>query len=326
MSRERPLDIALGTCAFKLPVFFPSVSSLKTNLPPEYYVAALTELSAYVGQLLVSAYDVERREAGAREGLLNEIQSARDMGIRVLMDSGNYEGYWCEKAGQWTETDFHQALKRRLCDIAFGFDSHLGRRAGEEYLSDVDRQHERDCSVAEGIEVVPVVHGAAENLPSLCAEVAERLRCQMIAVPERELGDTVTERLRTVAATRKALSGGEHYVALHLLGTGNPTSIALFVWAGADSFDGLEWCQTVVDYDSGGLSHLSHYDFFKGQSAWGESGWPSYAAVLGHNLEFMRGWMNGLRVAVGRDEVERFCTVRLPQRVMSVCAALLSGA
>ncbi|WP_182212931.1 hypothetical protein [Stenotrophomonas acidaminiphila] len=72
-------------------------------------------------------------------------------------------------------------------------------------------------------------------------------------------------------ALRKALDDNGRYVGLHLLGTGNPISIALYAWAGADSFDGLEWCQTVVDHDTGLLFHLSQSDFFRRQTAWGES-------------------------------------------------------
>jgi hypothetical protein len=43
--------------------------------------------------------------------------------------------------------------------------------------------------------------------------------------------------------------------------TDNPFSITLYSAMRADSFDGLEWCQTVVDHETGLLYHLSHVDF-----------------------------------------------------------------
>jgi len=58
-----------------------------------------------------------------------------------------------------------------------------------------------------------------------------------------ELGKLVCDQvsryvfMSSVAAIRSALDLSNRSVALHLLGTGNPLSIALFTWAGADSFD-----------------------------------------------------------------------------------------
>jgi hypothetical protein len=49
---------------------------------------------------------------------------------------------------------------------------------------------------------------------------------------------------------------------LHLLGTGNPLSMIALAAAGADSFDGLEWCRTVSDYENGYLFHFQHFEFF----------------------------------------------------------------
>jgi len=102
---------------------------------------------------------------------------------------------------------------------------------------------------------------------------------------------------------------------LHLLGTGNPISIVLYSAMGADSFDGLEWCQTVVDHDTGLLHHLSQADFFAGQTAWGDDDKLSFQArTLAHNLEFFSDWMRRLRDAMNQDRLPEFCRSNLPPR------------
>ena len=85
----------------------------------------------------------------------------------------------------------------------------------------------------------------------------------MVAIPERELGDGIIERVRTVRDIRRALNGLGKYYPLHLLGTGNPITMIALAAAGADCFDGLEWCRTVVDYEHLTLFHFQHFDFFR---------------------------------------------------------------
>jgi queuine/archaeosine tRNA-ribosyltransferase len=139
----------------------------------------------------------------------------------------------------------------------------------------------------------------------------------MIAVAERRLGDGILQRFDTVNAIRGNLNSLGRYVALHLLGTGNPISIATYTAAGADSFDGLEWCQTVVDHDSGLLYHLSQAEFFATQTAWADAGLSFQARTLAHNLEFFAGWMNRLREAVHQGRISEFCRLHFPSKVYS---------
>jgi queuine/archaeosine tRNA-ribosyltransferase len=113
---------------------------------------------------------------------------------------------------------------------------------------------------------------------------------------------------------------------LHLLGTGNPISIGLYSAVGADSFDGLEWCQTVVDHETALLYHLSQADFFTAQTAWSEAKLSFQARTLAHNLEFYAAWMQRLRTAIAKGTVVDFCRLNFPARVFRHCAAALDWA
>lgn len=319
MGISRPDEIALGGLALPTPVFFPSISTVKTALPPTEYLAALHSLRDSNKQFLVSAFDLGR--AGNGDGLARRLAAAQDTGTIVLMDSGNYESYWKEEQANWQQSNFHDVLRRFGCSFAFAFDEQNPPTDINVHVNLVVERWRRDQTVAENRVIVPIVHGNTESLPSLCARVAHLTQVPMIAVPERRLGDGVLERTRSVMALREELNRTGRYVGLHLLGTGNPISIALYVWAGADSFDGLEWCQTVVDHESGLLFHLSQSDFFRHQTEWGEGDISFQARTLAHNLTFYTDWMRRLRQAVQGDDAVNFCRFNFPLRIFRECSA-----
>ena len=93
---------------------------------------------------------------------------------------------------------------------------------------------------------------------------------------------------------------------LHILGTGNPISMMLYAFAGADSFDGLDWCQTVVDYETGSLHHPLQLDLYEHQSTWSlDKDMSFFARCYMHNLEFYKNWIIDLQNAIkSGDELD----------------------
>jgi queuine/archaeosine tRNA-ribosyltransferase len=75
------------------------------------------------------------------------------------------------------------------------------------------------------------------------------------------------------------------YQPVHLLGTGNPWSVAVLLAAGADSFDGLEWCRMVVDRQHHRLNHFQHFDFFTFQAEFADSA-VTRAAIADDKVDF----------------------------------------
>jgi queuine/archaeosine tRNA-ribosyltransferase len=294
-------------------VYFPSISSVKTALCPLGYLQLLSSLGGLNGQFLVSAFDLAGMDQP--QAAQQALASAHQASVVTLMDSGNYESFWKNAQADWKQADFHRILADFPCDLAFGFDEQQPPASADDHVSLIVERWQADQTAAGNCLVVPIVHASANELPSLCAAVATKTGVTMLAVPERRLGDGVLERARAVKDIRVALNELGRYVVLHLLGTGNPISIALYSAMGADSFDGLEWCQTVVDHESGLLYHLSQADFFTGQTAWGDDGELSFQArTLAHNLEFFSDWMQRLRDAVSQDRLPEFCRSNLPPR------------
>ncbi len=315
---ERPTQLSIGGRSLPLPVYFPSISSIKTALRPQDYLQLLSSLVGLNGQFLVSAFDLANIEnpSSAGEGMA----ASRQDGAIILMDSGNYESFWKDAQADWKQGHFHKVLKDFSCDLAFGFDEQCPPKDHKEHVDLIVKRWRADQEAAGSCQIIPIVHAAASELPELCAAIATETGVTMLAVAERKLGDGILERARAIRAIRTEMDKLDRYVALHLLGTGNPISITIYSTMGADSFDGLEWCQTVVDHDTALLYHLSQADFFVGQTAWGDAGLSFQARTLAHNLEFFTNWMCRLRNAINQGRLSEFCRANLPGRAFQHCA------
>ncbi|MCC6302179.1 MAG: hypothetical protein IT489_05195 [Gammaproteobacteria bacterium] len=318
MAVERQERLLIGVKSLPLPVYFPSISSVKTALRPQEYLGFLSSLAGLNGQFLVSAFDLASIEnsQSAKEALI----SANQSGVVTLMDSGNYESYWKDAQTDWRQIKFHKILGEFPCDLAFSFDEQRPPSNADDHVALITEHWREDQAAAGSCLVIPIIHAPVSELPALCKAIAVRTDVTMLAVPERRLGNGILERARAVQAIRSALNEVGHYIALHLLGTGNPISITLYSAMGADSFDGLEWCQTVIDHDTGLLYHLSQADFFSGQTAWDNAGLSFQARTLAHNLEFFSDWMRRLRNAMNQHQLHEFCRLNLPARVFPYCA------
>lgn len=320
---SRPKKLQVGSATFCVPIYFPSVSSVKTALSLLDYVSFLGAMKTMNGQFLVSAYDLNAADASSREKVRQVISTARADGATVLVDSGNYESFWKGDYAEWKRTDFHRVLKEFSCDFAFAFDEQNPPRDRSAHLTLLLDHLLEDQAAAGSAMIIPIVHGAPEEIPRLCEAIAKDSGVPMIGVPERRLGNGVFARAKTVAAIRHGLDKMGRYVGLHLLGTGNPISLALYAISGADSFDGLEWCQVVADHESGLLFHFSQADFFLGQTTWGEAATSFHARILAHNLEFYTQWMHRLQRAIHEGHGIEFCRAHFPQRIFVQCTAAM---
>lgn len=303
MIKIRNFEFYIAQTVVQLPCFFPSVSSVKTNLMPVDYIELLDAASHPL--YLASAYDLANSSSEHRQRMLSAITNSIKRETIILMDSGNYEGFWKGNT-TWVVDRFHETVKSSPHHLCFCYDNQNPPNTAEDIASDVIASVFRDQHYAQGT-VVPIIHGSAEMLPIAAQKVAEQMYPILLAVPERALGEGIFARTRTVKRIRKFLDELGFYCPLHLLGTGNPLSIISYAMAGADSFDGLEWCQTVIDHDTGKLFHFQQWDLFRDQTDWGKNGvLPYIQSVLMHNLEFYRKFMDGLSNAMKSNTSEDF--------------------
>ena len=324
---KRPTFISNET--IPLPTLFLSVSSYNTRLEPVDAIKILRLFKAPT--ILVSAFDLvpTGKPKTIPKKIINELKRYRKNGGFVLIDSGNYEASRLADE-QWDSDQLKEVLSYTPHDWAFSFDKadenipfpSSGRKKNVKLIVESVKQAQKYTSAP----VVPVVHSKKlqkgydlKHLPQTIKDIAEKLEPKLIAVPERELGAGLLDRARMVQTIREELSKLPFYQPLHLLGTGDPWSIAILAAAGADTFDGLEWCRMVVDCSLNRLHHYQHFDFFAYQTFLADSpvvkaaiengdktGYESLVAF--HNLDYFVNLMNRLRDYVMKDNMETFIT------------------
>ncbi len=341
---KRPEEIA--NLQIKLPSLFHSASSYETRLEPLEAVKVLSVfgIGAFDSTnlrggptILVSAYDlVEQHYPSAKKlkeltQLRNALARFRKNGGFVMVDSGNYEATRLENK-TWSRDDLKQALSQTPHDWVLSFDypappinPSSRQRKPKTSVSAILGGIRQDQKLTDA-PIIPIVHAPQlqpgghdlEHLPTIIREISENLHPPLIAVPERELGPGLIEGARTVRKIREELAKLPFYQPIHLLGTGNPWSIVVYTAAGADSFDGLEWCRYAVDTERGTLHHTQHFDFFEFQARLADSSVTQAAiddAEIGisgkvslHNLDYYANFSAKLQLATVEERLEGFVT------------------
>ena len=317
---KRQSHLPVSGLSIPLPCFFPSISTIKTNLSLCEYLKLLVALGH--PQFLLSAYDFYHVAPSERRKVAVLLSRAIRANRIVLLDSGNYESYWMEDKS-WRYQQYHRVLRSIDCPLALSFDNQNPPRFTKACISLVEKDVLRDKLKSSGAAILPIVHARSELLPEVIAGIAKRLNPILIAVPERELGDGVLRRAETVCRIRTALNSLGQYYPLHLLGTGNPLSLLIYALCGADSFDGLEWCQTTVDHRTALLYHFQQRELFGDQTPFcAMSDIPYHQATLAHNLLFYRNWMKTIQKAaeMGRlsNMTDRYFTKEFAARLRIV--------
>lgn len=312
---NREMDISIGGTFLSLPCFFPSISTIKTNLSPLEYLKILTVLKHPL--FLISAYDLYYYNTKQLKVIKKLLKNAVNNEQIVLIDSGNYESYW-KNNKMWSIEKYREILKSIPHQIAFCYDVFEWSIDLQGVINNIESEVVKSQSFSHGT-IVPVLHSTKKLLPKIITKLADRLNPLFIAIPERELGDGILERATNVFKIRKELNKKSQYYPLHLLGTGNPLSILIYSICGADSFDGLEWCQTTVNHDTGLLYHFQQREFFKLDPKLKKiSGLPYTQLTLIYNLEFYNKWMNKINKGFLNNNIMEIVDNYLPNQMVAL--------
>jgi TIR domain len=306
-----------------LPTLFLSVSSFETQLVPHGAVKALS--LARAPTVLVSAWDlVSRRKPQA---LIEALGEYRATGGFILLDSGNYEASRLT-AKRWSPSDLEEVFRTVAFDWAFCFDKMTAHSEPARTAAQIVALVNRDQALTDA-PILPVIHAPrvksggykTDIIPTVARLVAEALQPPMIGIPERELGAGISQRIVTMQAIRRELDRLPFYQPVHLLGTGNPWTVAIMAGAGADSFDGLEWCRTVVDHGTDRLNHFQHFDLFTDQTRFAELAIARQAVddneigfavkVALHNIDYFLRFDAKLREMTIKDRLDSFVTATM---------------
>lgn len=289
--------------SLETPFFAPAISSVRSNFSVEESLD-LIKSTSYPGYL-VSAYDLHAAEDSQRKSLIQLVSESTEGRAVTFLDSGYYEAFWYHDSN-WTINTMETVLNEIRID--FGFSSDVFWRQGkpmEEHVSETITAIAMTAGIQRSGITIPILHSEPAYFPKLTEEIVEGIGPEVIGVPERELGSTLFERAETVKAVRRTLDGTGRKILLHLLGTGNPISILVYTLCGADTYDGQEWSQTVVDRKTAHLYHFIQRELLDCTcDACRLSDIAYQTQTISHNLGFYRDFTKEIRQAIETGQTD----------------------
>ena len=299
----------------KSPFFFPSVSSIQTSYDVYDYFTLIQKTS--YPAFLVSAYDLYYHPMRAR--FTKEISKLSQNGFTVLLDSGHYEAYW-RSDKKWTFDKLKKILKGTEADLYFSFDVFYDEKKNrpKEHVKETIKYAAMTAGAQRYGITIPIIHGVPKNFTDIVKKVVKGISPEIIGITERELGDSLLERASNLGLIRKELDKTGKNVAIHLLGTGNTTSLLVYFLCGADFFDALEWCKNVVNPVNGHLYHFAQMDLLDCSCAVCKiKNLPYPVRVTSHNLLFYKAFTDEIREALVNKRVDKLLTKYLPNHIIS---------
>lgn len=239
------------------PMLIPSVSSrLNLDLPD-----LLDTISEIVnGPLLVSAYDYE-----CYKGMMPDFPSL------IFLDSGGYE---CDRDKGVSEIGFYKpeakpwdrAMHSRVADdwnspvptVLISYDHPDVRISTEEQIAEAGAFFSERPRFISELLLKPETKESTIIRPELIISDVQILEpFDIIGFTEKELGNSMMERMMTVASVRRGLNDAGLDIPIHIFGSLDTVTTPLYFLAGADIFDGLSWLRFI--FDRGDTLYIDSY-------------------------------------------------------------------
>lgn len=241
LAKRRALKLN-GVEIERTPLLVPSFSS-KGFPDVAKIIASCSELIE--GVTLVSAYDLHYKK----------IQPPFDFPSLIFLDSGGYEaskdaelsdlGDKDHHPKEWTQ-EMHEAIiatwQIAVPSVLISYD-HPKARVG------IVDQIERARAMAPGRtnflrELLLKPETEAQkflHVDNVIKHVHRFADFDIIGVTEKEIGNSLVDRMRNIAKLRRALTVAGIDIPIHVFGSLDTISTPMYFLAGADIFDGLTW-------------------------------------------------------------------------------------
>lgn len=314
---SRILQINSEGKKFSTPAYFPSISSAATRLQLIPLIHLCTDNN--YPRLLVSAYDLHHNYT-QQKSIIPTLKNYSKQNF-LFVDSGTFEGYWLHDH-RWNYSKYAKMTKELSGDFYTSFDEIPSPDSTDnEILSDVSNFVKKSSKLSKNSKCITVVHG---NSPSQLINVVSKLSqkhkesLSVISIPERDCGKTLELKISTIKKIRKILSKENPINLLHILGCGNPLSIALFSYAGADSFDSVDWSRWTIDPKTLQFADLNHLPLIhcyckicKRKKS------DPVSRTLLHNLLFYKEFMDSLRMNISKNNGLEFLSEYFDRKILS---------
>lgn len=242
-------------------MLLPALSS-KSGVPgpgPQDTTHRFSEIMS--GATLISAYDVSY-------GLVETLEFPE----LLFLDSGGYEALkdvQALKEGDRRGVDNHpwdqHAYRKVLEDfpihqpvVAVSFDHPDHQLPLEVQLDRADSLYPERKGLVREFLIKPEPDTAFIDLDVIQAQLSRIAGYPIIGVTDKELGDSLMDKMQKVARLRRLLDDLESEVPIHVFGSLDPLTAPLYFISGADIFDGLAWLKYA--FDSGRAIYPQNFD------------------------------------------------------------------
>lgn len=314
----RCLKVKIGDGVLATPTYFPSISSAATRMQ---LIPLIREcISSGYPRLLISAYDVFN-DKNKSSKLIHALNDFLKKGNILFLDSGTFEQYWLRDK-TWSYSKYEQVIKKITANFYASFDEIPSTFDDDESLFKKLLPYVKKSSKLEnGNHCITICQGLnpkqLSNLTTKICDINEKFS-QMIAIPERYCGKTIEERVKTIKKIRKILNHKNKNNILHILGCGNPLSIALFSFVGADSFDSVDWSRWIINRNTLSFTDKTHLSLLDcGCNACSLRKVDTGYQELLHNLLFYQTFLNGVKYAIQMKDELTFLSHYYDRKILS---------
>ena len=109
--------------------------------------------------------------------------------------------------------------------------------------------------------IKPNKKGGKLNIKEIVNETHLLGAFNIIGLAEKELGDSIVERMQNIKAIRSALDNNKIQAPIHIFGNLDPLTSAMYFLAGAEIFDGLSWLR--FGFHEGRTHYVQNIDAIK---------------------------------------------------------------
>lgn len=306
---SRVLEIQLNGKILSTPTYFPAISSYGVK-PPFHELLYLLKIAKYP-RILVSAYDLYHMRENKRNEALSLMKSYRKTGF-LFMDSGLFES-WGKNDKKWNITSYKSVLSQAKFDLYSSFDVYRGKgKSHEKFKKDTYNNILKSSVFLNNTAFFAILHESTPfQLINLVNEFAEKHSnlCRNIAVAERDIGKSLQERAETIVALRKAMNNNDCHL-LHILGCGNPLSMLVYSYCGADTFDSVDWIKFAINPKKYSTSDFAHLELLNCKCKVCSE--QPYARarylekLLLHNLLFYQNFVVQIQSLIRNDNLEAY--------------------
>lgn len=270
----------------------------------------------------MSAYDLHYLQENEKKRLLLMIKDYRKNGI-IFLDSGGYERSWYVDK-DWDINCYKTLVTETKFDLYSSFDVFRGGEKSDKDFRKFTFDNIIESSVfLNNALFVPILHESTPGkLIDLVNEFVRKFPklCGSFAVAERDCGRSILERAETILQIRRIMNRSDPQSFLHILGCGNPKSMLLLTYCGADSFDSLDWLKHVINPADHSVHDFSHLELFNCRchvctsSTYMDADYLEKALL--HNLLYYRVFVDNLQSLIRNALLRPYLEKHIGNKIM----------